>query len=294
MPVASSNFGVLLEPGLRKVFFQSYKDLPEQFSVLFTVKTSKKAKETDYHIAGIGEWDVKESMGAPTSDVIRPGDDVVYTHDEYGKQCQIERKFVDDEMYDVIQKIPKSLGKGARQKPEKISAEVLNGGFANTGYDGVSLFSNSHPRRGAIGGTVDNLHSGALSDATLKTGLTLGRKMTDDAGMKIEWKGKRLVIPADLEFTAIKITQSPLESDTTDNNVNALKGITPFVWDYLTSATAWFLQDPSFESLIFWWRIRPEFNKDKEFTTMLASWLGYERFSCGYSDFRGWIGSPGT
>jgi len=119
--------------------------------------------------------------------------------------------------------------------------------------------------------------------------------MTDDAGMKIQWGSKkRLVVPVDLEWTAIKITQSPGESDTTDRNVNALKGLSHFTMDYLTSTTAWFLQDPTIESLIFYWRIRPEFNKDKEFTTMLASWLGYERFSCGYSDFRGWVGSPGT
>jgi len=295
MPVASANFGPLLEPGLRKVFFQSYRDLPEQYSVVATVKKSKKATETDYQVAGIGEWDVKESMGSAATDVLRPGEEIDYTHEEYAKQCQVERKFIDDEMYDVVNKLPNSLGKGARQKAEKIFAEILNNGFSNTGYDSVSLFSDSHPRYGAIGGTVNNLHSGALSDATVKTGITLARKMTDDAGMKIQWgTQKRLVVPVDLEWTAIKITQSPLESDTTDNNVNALKGLKHFVMDYLTSTTAWFLQDPTIESLIFYWRIRPEFNKDKEFTTMLASWLGYERFSCGYSDFRGWVGSPGT
>ena len=47
MAVSSANFGVLLEPGLRKVFYESYTELPEQFPQVFKVMTSKKAKETD-------------------------------------------------------------------------------------------------------------------------------------------------------------------------------------------------------------------------------------------------------
>ncbi len=295
MPVASANFGPVLEPGLRKVFFQGYKDRPEQFSTIFTIKGSKKAVEHDYHIAGLGEWDDKDSMGSAASDVLRPGEQIDYTHAEYAKQCQVERKFVDDELYEVISKIPKSLGKGGRLKAEKTAAAVINGGFTNTGYDGVALFSAAHPRYGAIGGTVSNLATGALSDANVKSALTKGRAMTDDAGMPIEFQAKRLVVPADLEWTGLKITQNSFEADTTDRNDNFLKSrLSLFVWDYLTSTTAWMLQDPTIGELIFYWRIRPEFNKDKEFTTMLAAWLGYERFSCGYSDYRFGIASTGV
>jgi len=294
MAVSSSNFGVLLEPGLRKVFYESYTELPEQFPQVFKVMTSKKAKETDQHVAGLGEWEEKESMGSISYEAINLGDDVVYTHTEYAKGCQVERKLVDDEMYSVIKKLPKSLGKGGRVKVEKNAADVLNNGFTNTGYDGVALFSDSHPLRGNSGGTCDNLASGALNEVNLQAALLLARRQVDDAGLKIQCMPKKLIIPADLEFKATVLLQSSNQVDSANNNINSVKGkLRMVIMDYLTSATAWFLQDDSFDNLIFWHRIRPEFNRETNFDTHIQKYSGYMRSSQGYSSWRGLVASTG-
>lgn len=295
MPISSSNFGKLLEPGLRKVFFETYKELPEQFPSVFQVKNSKKAKETDQHIAGLGLWEEKESMGAIKYEEILPGDDVEYTHTEYAKGCQVERKFVDDEMYDTIRKLPKSLARGGRARVEQNAADVLNNGFTNTGYDGKALFANDHPLRGNAGGTCGNLASGALADATLKSALILARSQVDDAGIKIQCKPTKLIIPPDLEYTGIEVLQSQQKSGTDLNDINSVRGrLKLVIMDYLTSATAWFLQDPQFDNLIFWWRVRPEFNRERNFDTHIQKYSGYMRCSQGYSEWRGMVGSQGT
>ena len=39
----SENFGKLLYPGLRKVFFETYDELPEQYSKVYNVLTSNSA-----------------------------------------------------------------------------------------------------------------------------------------------------------------------------------------------------------------------------------------------------------
>ena len=49
-----SNFGRLLEPGLRKIFFETYGEVPEQFSKIYKVNTSKKASETDFGLGASG------------------------------------------------------------------------------------------------------------------------------------------------------------------------------------------------------------------------------------------------
>jgi hypothetical protein len=38
----STNFGQLLEVGLRKIFFETYDELPEQFPQVFNVESSDK------------------------------------------------------------------------------------------------------------------------------------------------------------------------------------------------------------------------------------------------------------
>ena len=293
MTIQSGNFSKLLEPGLRKVFFESYDEKPEQYGSIFRVKGSKKAKETDYHVAGTGLWPVKGSMAPISYEDIEPGNEVTYIHVEYAKGMQVERKLVDDEMYDVIDKMPKSLGRGARASVETLSCEVLNGGFANVGYDGKALFADDHPL--IKGGVGDNLMDKVLTDANLKTAIVLFRRQPSEENLKIQAKPDRLIIPPDLEFTAITIMESKQKSGTPNNDINAIRGkLDIVVLDYLTSATAWFLQDTSLHELTFFWRIKPEFKGEENFDTMIAKYRGYMRFSCGYSNWRGMLGSDGT
>jgi phage major head subunit gpT-like protein len=293
MTVQSGNFAKLLEPGLRKVFFETYTEKPEQYGNFMRVKGSRKAKETDYHVAGTGMWPTKESMGPISYEDIAPGDEAVYIHAEYAKGIQVERKLVDDEMYDVIDKMPKSLGRGARATVETIACDVLNNGFTTNGYDGVPLFSDAHPL--IKGGTADNLSDLTLTDEHLKTNIILFRTQPSEEGLKIQAKPDKLLIPPDLEFTAITILESKQKSGTPNNDINAIRGkLDLIILDYLTSATAWFLLDSTLHELTFFWRVKPEFKSEENFDTMVAKYRGYMRFSAGYSNWRGILGSDGT
>jgi len=294
MTVASSNFSVLLEPKLRKVFFEGYDELEEQFPKAFNVQNSSKAEETDFHVAGVGMWPEKESMGSIVYEDINPGLEVNYIHKEYAKGTQVERKFYDDEMYSVIEKIPRSHGRGGRATVETIAATVLINAFTTNGYDGVPLLSNSHPLYGNDGGTCDNLATGALDSTNLTAALILARQQVDDAGLKIQCKPKKLIIPEDLEYAAAVLLQSTQLPGGPDNDTNVLRGkLQPVILDYLTSTTAWFLQDDRFDNLTFFWRVKPEYKREENFDTMIAKYRGYMRYVAGYSDWRGMIGSTG-
>lgn len=290
--VSSSNFGLLLEPGLRKIFFESYDEVPEQYSDVFQIKTSKKAKEEDYHIAGVSTWEEKESMGPIPYETIEPGLTASYIHKEYAKGLQVERKFIDDEMYDQIEKLPKSIARKGRATVEILAAAVLNNSFSVTGYDGVALISDSHPLTKSSSLGDNSLGTTALDTAGLTAGTLLMRKTVDETGIIIGARAKKLVVPADLEFTAAVLLQSAQKPGSDYNDQNIYKGKFDLkVLDYLTDANAWWLIDPELAELIFWWRIRPEFNRDKNFDTMIAKFIGYLRFSCGYSNWRGIVGS---
>jgi phage major head subunit gpT-like protein len=313
--LTSQPFGRLLEPGLRKIFQETYSELPEQYSQVFNVQDSKKAIETDLRMGGFGLWDKKDSAGSVVYDDPTGTQALQYVHEEFSKGFTVERKFIDDEQYGTISKWTKSLARTARATIETQAASVLNTAFegatgAINGFDGKPLISTAHNR--LDGGTMSNrlaatdggTVNGALNDANLKAAVIQMARQVDDRGLLIQVQPKILVVPRSLQFIANTLVQSNNVSvngtgSGMTNDKNTLPNLKVVVLDYLTytkSATAypWFLIDPQVAELNFFWRRKLEFSNTEDFDTMQAKYRGYMRFSAGYSDFRGIFGSDGS
>lgn len=307
-----NDFGLLLEPKLRKVFYDTYKEVPEQFSKIYNVKTSKKAKETDYGVGAFRPW---TQFGNKTSTVgdselmpqvkyqkINPGLERTYVHEEFASGFMVERKFVDDEMYDVIEKLPKDLARAGRYKVELDAVTPFNEALKATAtakiYDNQPLFSHAHPlveTKNADGTTItvkgDNLIDGTLSADTLKAALLLGRKQVDEAGKLIVMSFDTLVVPPALEWLAMELTKTTGKPGTELNDINVLKGsLNIIVWDFLTKEDACFIMDSKNHQANFFWRVKPDFQSEKDFDSLVKKYNGYMRYSYGFSDWRGFIG----
>lgn len=294
----------LLEPGLRKIFFETWKEVPRQYSEVFNVENSSKHTEHDISLTGFGEWEPRtsEHSSIPYDDPME-GFEVNYTHTEFLKGFMVTRAMVDDEQYNQIRKLPKNLARTGRAKVETDAAEVLNNGFSNTGYDGVPLFSDQHPLKRstqngtnylAVSGGLDNPEV-LLSEDSVNQALVMARRTTDDAGFKIVVKPKYLIVPPELESQATKVVKSAQEPGTNQNDINTVRGkLNIIVMDYLTNANRFFLLDKDVASLMFFWRVRPEFKSTDDFDTLVAKYRGYMRYSVGYSNWRGIIGVEGV
>lgn len=307
MTMTQSHFGRLLEPGLRKIFFDTYKSVPEQYSKVFNVQNSTKAIETDLRMGGFGLWEKKDSAGSVQYQEPTDTQALQYIHEEFASGFTVERKLVDDEMYNQISKMGKNLGRAARATIETKAATVFNTAFTQNGFDGVPLISANHKRldggtmSNRLGATDGGVADGQLSDSNLKAALIQMRKQSvDERGILIQVQPKRLIVPAALEYKAKTIIGSMNLSETgtgsgmtNDKNViqNRLEVV---VMDYLTNDNFWFLQDPEVTELNFFWRKKLEFQNTTDFDTMQAKYRGYMRFSVGYSDYRGIFGSLGT
>lgn len=296
----SDNFGKLLAPGLRKIFFETYAEVPEQFSKVYKVNTSKMAKEIDYGLGAFGDWTERSSgLDTVAYDTLSPGLEREYVHKAFTKGFMIERELYDDEQYRQINKFPAAMARAGRAFVEKEAASLLHGAFTTNGYDNKPLIANNHTLVDSTG-TGDNLITGALSDTNLKLALQCMRETVDEAGNLINSSAKKLIVPPALEYEAKELINSTQKAGTTANDVNTIKGaLEVVVYDYLGVAaggsdTAWFLIDPSLCELNFFWRIKPEFKWDEDFDTFVAKYRGYMRFSYGYSDWRGIVGSTGV
>lgn len=291
-----ANFGDLLEPGLRKIFDDEFKDIPEVFSSIFHVNSSSVDVERDSGVTGFSLLTQTSEGGAISYEDPVQMYDVSYVHLKYTKGFKVSEELVEDDRYNVINKKPKALARSARRTAEYLAAQIFNNAFSSgVGGDSKYLCSVSHPR--ADGGTAQSNASGSgvtLTEANLNTGLLAMRGQLDDKGMKIGVKATKLVVPPALEKTAQILTQSTLRSGTADNDYNYYKGIVDVVsWDWLSSSTAWFLIDSSVHQLNWFWRVRPEFKQDSSFDTGMALFKVRMRLSRGWSDWRGVWGSKG-
>ena len=146
----SENFGKLLYPGLRKIFFETYSELPEQFTKIYNVQKSNSATETDYGLGAFGDWEERSGeLDTVAYATISEGGEVTYTHKAFTKGFMISRELNDDEKYGQMKKMAKALARAGRAKVEKDAIQVLTKGFqgatgAFKGSDELELFHNAH------------------------------------------------------------------------------------------------------------------------------------------------------
>ena len=303
----SENFGKLLYPGLRKIFFETYDELPEQFSKIYNVNTSNSATETDYGMGAFGDWTERtDELSVVDYAKISEAGEVTYKHKAFTKGFMISRELYDDEKYGQMKKMAKALARAGRAKVEKDAVQPLLKGFqggSNTikGRDGLELFHKAHTLVDSEA-TCSNMLEKELNEASLKEAIQMMASQKDEAGNLVQMKATKLIVPPALEDEARRILHSTQVSGTELNDTNEyLKsaGLEIVVLDYLGeeaggSDTMWFLQDGSRHELNFFWRVKPEFKNEEDFDTFVAKYRGYMRYSFGFSDWRGMVGSKGV
>lgn len=265
----STSFGKLLEPGLRKIFFETYDELPEQYSQIYNVQKSDKAKETDYGMGAFGDWTERASETDTVAyKKLSPGLERTYTHKAFTQGFMIGRELYDDEQYRQIDKFPKAMARSGRAKVEKDAMLPLINGFKGEGvgeeaykiYDGKALFSATHPLLNSVS-TCSNLATGVLNQENLEKAIKLMRATKDEAGNLAVFIPDTLIVPPALEYTARVLLESTNVPGSDYNDVNVVKGsLKLVVLDYLGTAnggsdTAWFIQDSKRHELNFFWRV---------------------------------------
>lgn len=292
-----SSFGDILEPGFRQIFNDAFKETERVFTSVFRINNSKKQDERDSAISGFGLL-VPKPAGQPITyeDPVQMYD-VLYTHITYAKGFKIEKELFDDDQYNIMNRKPEQLGRSARRTEETQGAAVWNNAFSTTqlGGDGKPLCSTVHPRSDG-GSSQSNASSTGLplTETNYETEKLAMRKQLDDKGMKIDVMPEVVLVPIDLEKAANIIFNSKLRSNTADNDLNPYLGTTKVVpWIFLTSTTAHFLIDSDQHQVTWFWREKANFKQDEAFETDVALFKVRERFSAGFSDWRGIYGSKG-
>ena len=239
---------------------------PIQGLQMFNVRsTSKDAARHSYVASGGVIPKNRDVDRLPRQEPIQ-GFDNTYTPVGHRKAMWIEKRLLETQQFDVIDKQMEDLQRAARLTIELYAALPFNTTFDATAAwvcaDGLKLVSAARNREDTAGGTWTNLETGGTPTQARIAQMRLNfRKNKDEFGDPAPLTLDTLVIPPDLEDTVIENLDSVLQPETALNAKNFLTnyGINYRVWDYLTSATAWFGQAPkdSLYELFWYWGSNP-------------------------------------
>lgn len=290
-----------LWPGIHEWFGRSYAEHPEEYPDLFDRETSDKAYEEDVEITGFGLAPVKTQGESVRYEAESQGFTKRYTHVAYGLGYVVTHEELQDNLYEVVSKRrAKMLAFSMRQTKENVAANVYNNGFTSgyTGGDGIILFSASHP---TTNGNQSNLLSTAadLSEASIEDMAVQVMQAKNNKGLLISLMPQSLHIAPANYFEANRIVKSVQQNDTANNAINVINSVGLFpkgikLCHYFTDTDAWFVRTNCPSGLTQFQREAMSFDQDNDFDTKNAKAKSYERYSFGWTDWRGVFGTPGA
>jgi hypothetical protein len=291
-----------LLPGLNALFGMEYARYGEEHKEIYETETSERSFEEETKLSGFSAAPVKNEGSAIAYDNAQEAWTARYNHETIAMGFSITEEAVEDNLYDSLSaRYTKSLARAMSYTKQVKAAYILNNAFTGgpTYGDGVVLCSTAHPL--VSGGTNSNRPTtGAdLNETSLENAVIQIAAWTDERGLLIAAKPKKLVVPPALQFVATRLLETSLRVGTTDNDINALKnnGSIPggyTVNHFLTDTNGWFLLTDVPNGLKHFTRMPLSNSMDGDFDTGNVRYKSRERYSFGVSDPLGIFGSPGS
>ena len=291
-----------LLPGLNALFGLEYKKYGEEHKEIFEQETSERSFEEETKLSGFSAAPVKNEGAAISYDNAQEAWTARYTHETIAMGFSLTEEAMEDNLYDSLStRYTKALARAMAYTKQVKAAAILNNAFTGgpTYGDGVVLCSTAHPL--VSGGVNSNTPAtpADLNETSLEAAVIQIAAWTDERGLLIAAKPRKLIIPPALMFVAERLLTTELRVGTNDNDVNALKAMGSIpegyaVNHYLTDPNAWFLMTDVPNGLKHFVRTPLQNSMDADFDTGNARYKSRERYSFGVSDPLGIFGSPGA
>ena len=291
-----------LLPGLNALFGLEYARYGEEHKEIYETEQSERSFEEETKLSGFSAAPVKNEGSAIAYDNGQEAFTARYNHETIALGFSITEEAVEDNLYDSLSaRYTKALARAMAYTKQVKAASVINNGFSSSylGGDGVALFSTAHPL--ISGGTNSNRPStnADLNETSLENAVIQIAGWTDERGLLIAAKPRKLIVPPALMFVATRLLETSLRVGTTDNDINALKnnGSIPegyTVNHFLTDANSWYLTTDVPNGLKHFERMALTNSMDGDFDTGNVRYKARERYSFGWSDPLGVFGSPGS
>jgi hypothetical protein len=291
-----------LLPGLNALFGLEYARYGEEHKEIYETETSERSFEEETKLSGFSAAPVKGEGSAIAYDNAQEAWTARYNHETIALGFSLTEEAIEDNLYDSLSaRYTKGLARAMSYTKQVKAAAVLNNGFSAqfVGGDSVSLFNTAHPL--VNGGTNGNTPStqADLNETSLENAVIQIAAWTDERGLLIAAKPRKLIVPPSLQFVATRLLETELRVGTNNNDINALKnnGSIPegyAINHFLTDVNAWFLTTDVPNGLKHFVRTPLQNSMDGDFDTGNVRYKSRERYSFGFSDPLGIYGSSGS
>ena len=290
-----------LEPGLNALFGLEYDRYENQSAEIFSTESSDRAFEEEVMLGGFANAAVKPEGQGVSYDDAQETYTARYTNETIALAFSLTEEAVEDNLYDKLStRYTKALARSMANTKQVKAANILNRAFNNAylGGDDKELCATDHP---TLSGDQKNELSTAadLNETSLEQALIDIADMKDERGLKIALRGMKMIIPVNLQFVAERLMKSAGRVGTADNDINAIKsmGMVPegyVVNNFLTDTDAWFIKTDAPNGMKHFTRAPIRTAMEGDFDTGNVRYKARERYSFGWSDWRGIFGSPGA
>ena len=290
-----------LLPGLNALFGLEYDKYENEHAEIYETENSDRSFEEEVKLSGFGAAPVKAEGASISYDNAQESFTSRYNHETVAMGFSITEEAMEDNLYDSLSaRYTKALARGMAYTKQVKSAALLNNGFTsfNSG-DGVTLFSTAHP---TVEGTTNRNRlavNADLNETSLEQAVIDIAAFTDERGLLIAARPRKLIVPPALMFVATRLLQTDLRTGTADNDINAINtnGSIPEgyrVNHYLTDNDAFFITTDVPNGMKHFVRTPMQTSMDGDFDTGNVRYKARERYSFGVSDPLGMFGSPGA
>ncbi|CAB4122725.1 hypothetical protein UFOVP28_35 [uncultured Caudovirales phage] len=291
-----------LVPGLNALFGLEYNRYPQEWSNVYDTESSERAFEEEQKLSGFGLARTKNEGSSVAFDNAQEVWTARYTHETVALGFSITEEAMEDNLYDSLStRYTKALARSMSYTKDVKGAAILNNGFTtyNSG-DGVPLFSTAHP---TVNGTLNanapaipvDLNETAIEAMTIQIAA-----WTDERGLLIAAKPKKLIIPPNLMFVAERLMKSRYRVGTTDNDISAMMSMNVIpegftVNHFLTGNYSWYVKTDVPDGLKHFTRAPLKTSDEEDFVSTNYLYKARERYSFGVSDPLGiWGTNPIT
>tara|TARA_R100001440_G_scaffold10184_1_gene18608 strand:- start:297 stop:1202 length:906 start_codon:yes stop_codon:yes gene_type:complete len=290
-----------LLPGLNALFGLEYDKYENEHAEIYETENSDRSFEEEVKLSGFGAAPVKAEGASISYDNAQESFTSRYNHETVAMGFSITEEAMEDNLYDSLSaRYTKALARGMAYTKQVKSAALLNNGFTsfNSG-DGVTLFATNHP---TVEGTTNRNRlavNADLNETSLEQAVIDIAAFTDERGLLIAARPRKLIVPPALMFVATRLLQTDLRTGTADNDINAINtnGSIPEgyrVNHYLTDNDAFFITTDVPNGMKHFVRTPMQTSMDGDFDTGNVRYKARERYSFGVSDPLGMFGSPGA
>ena len=301
MAISRSQLLKELLPGLNALFGLEYNRYGEEHKEIYEIETSERSFEEEVKLAGFGAAPVKQEGAGILYDAAQEAYVARYTHETIAMGFAITEEAVEDNLYDSLSaRYTKALARGMAYTKQVKAASILNNATSSSYLygDGKALLATDHPLvNGATNSNRPSAHAD-LNETSLESAIIAMASWTDEKGLLIAAKPRKLVVPPALMFVASRLLDGSKENrpGTADRDINAIlsnssipEGYTVNHW--LTNTTQWFLLTDVPNSLKHFVRASIKQEMLGDFETGNARYKARERYSFGVSDPLGIYGS---